>query len=532
MTGRRDADDDREGGRQPGPGSAPRRGASARLKVWLCAGLLTSLVLAVGAGFAWVDHQGARTIAVLHAQLDPALGSVHTLAVAVRSSETQYLGFVVTRNPACLRGSRQEAAHAADQLTALHRDAAALPVLSGTLPTVDAQMRQWLLLAHPADETAAAATPSTEQAQVTNRLMASDSLLTATGTLSAALNTQRNTTWSSSYHDRGVAFVFVEGFAAVLVVLLAILALLLSRRLMNPLADLEQRLRQAAEGTPVGLDRLRRYGWLSGLSAESERLRQRLVAYQGDSRRDREALVQNGPTALGLGKLLTNTGSAGPGVRAHGIVIAAEGTIAGDFVDTVALPDGTTALIQGDISGHGVPAGLLAAQVKSAVLSALRLGHGPQAAVQAAWTVLVNEDERFVTLAIAVLDPFGQSVSWVNAGHEQPFLRRSNGVVERLAATGPLVSSVITPDESSWELCLAPFKVGDLLVMTTDGLTEARTRAGTQLEDGTVEQILSTMASGNPQDAVRGVYAAVERRDIDWQRDDVTVIAAALHDRP
>lgn len=514
---------------------------SGRAAVWWVAGLLAVVVAAVGGGFAWVDREGDRTIGVLRGRLDPALEAVHQFGAAVHGSETAYLGFLVTGDPACLEQSRQEAALAAGRLAVLHKDAAALPVLAAALPAVDTRMHQWLLLTDTAPQAPAggAAGPQSTvagdtgpQAQVAARFTASEGLLAAVRELREGLNVNRDTTWSSAFHDRGVAFVFVEVFAAVLLVVLACLAVLTSRRVMNPLADLEERIRQATEGTPDSSGRAPRSGWLTGLSVESERLRQKLVQYRWDSRRHREALEQSGPTTLGLGKILAATGPPGPGVRAHAVIVAAEGIIAGDFVDILALPDGTTALVQGDISGHGVQAGLLGTQAKTAVLSALRLGHGPQAAVHAAWTVLNGQDERFLTLAITVLDPAAQTVSWVNAGHEEPFLRRARGTVERLAATGPLVNPVIDPAGSPWALQRARFGPGDLLVLTTDGLTEARTLAGAPLADREIEKILHTLSAADPRAAVEGIYLAVEQHDIDWQRDDVTIIAATLDTTP
>ncbi|MEU8762691.1 SpoIIE family protein phosphatase [Streptomyces sp. NPDC048659] len=94
------------------------------------------------------------------------------------------------------------------------------------------------------------------------------------------------------------------------------------------------------------------------------------------------------------------------------------------------LPDGTTVLIQGDVAGHGTHAGLLALQIKSAVVAVLRLDPDPRAAAAAAWAIVAPEDERFTTLVISVLAPRGERLAWLNAGHEIVLLRRADGTVE------------------------------------------------------------------------------------------------------
>ncbi len=106
------------------------------------------------------------------------------------------------------------------------------------------------------------------------------------------------------------------------------------------------------------------------------------------------------------------------------------------------------------------------------------------------------------------------------------------GLVERLESTGPLVSPVITPAENSWALRRSRFHPGDLLVMTTDGLTEARGDKGPRFGERQLEELMHGMSSTEPLAVVRALYLAAERYGIDWQRDDVTVLAAAFEGGP
>jgi serine phosphatase RsbU (regulator of sigma subunit)/CHASE3 domain sensor protein len=510
--------------------------------MWVCAGVLVLLVAGVGAGFAWVNVEGGRTVSTLHDQLDPALDAVRELVAAVRGNESAYLGYLLTGEPTLLAQSQTEAAHVRAAMVTLQSYAGAVPEIRTAMPVLGAEERSWLSVVQPTGQVAGSGSGSgsgssanasakahgmTSSAVAAQITAASQNLLADTQRLGRRLATRRDSTWTRAFHDRGTAFVLVEVFAGVLLALLVGLALLASRRVMSPLAALELRMHQASEGMLESLSTPRR-SWLTGLTLESERLRVLLKEYRWDSRRDREALELEGQTSIGMSQILTRMGMPGPGVDAHGDIVAAHGVIAGDFLDMIGLSDGTTALVLGDISGHGVEAGLIAAQAKSAVVSALRLGYSAQAAVNAAWSVLMYEEERFVTLAVVVINPVEQAVLWVNAGHEPPFLRRADGGVERLDCTGPLVSSLAAVDEVPWALRRTSFRPGDALVLITDGLTEARNEQGQELGDQAVAEILRNLEAVDPPSVVRALYLAAERHGTDWQRDDVTILAAVL----
>ncbi|WP_285543106.1 SpoIIE family protein phosphatase [Streptomyces lavendulae] len=213
---------------------------------------------------------------------------------------------------------------------------------------------------------------------------------------------------------------------------LVLFARLSVTRVLAPAARIEAAPRCAATGavddplTPPPL------GWISRLAHEADRVRAGLSQSRWQARSGHQALAQNGPCATGLNRILTAQDGPGPGIDVHGALVPAEGLLAGDYLDSLALPDGSTAPVLGDVAGHGVPAGLLAVQLKCAVQSALRTGLGPVPAAHAAWRAPAHEDERFSTLLIAVADPDAATLTWLNAGQEQPFLVRPDGSVERL----------------------------------------------------------------------------------------------------
>ncbi|MFE1316297.1 PP2C family protein-serine/threonine phosphatase [Kitasatospora phosalacinea] len=330
-----------------------------------------------------------------------------------------------------------------------------------------------------------------------------------------------DTTADATREGRAVLF-YLLVLCGGLVVLAGLTARQITRRLLAPLAGIEQRLRHDAPALDVPAPAA-----VSRLAHAADALRTRLRTAQRQAHRDHQALVQNGPCVQGLGAILASRHRAGPGVRAHGDLVAAEGLLAGDYLGVIALPDGSTALLLGDVSGHGVEAALLAVQLKCALRGALRTAADPVAAVRAAWHTLDPEDEHFTTLVLARIDPRTGRLSWLNAGHERPFLRRADGTVERLAPTGPLLHPLIEPGPGTWSEHSTPFHPGDLLLLCTDGLTEGRGPGG-EFGEQRVADLLAALPERTPDAAVRALHAEADRFGLDWRRDDVTALAATV----
>ncbi|MFF9498298.1 PP2C family protein-serine/threonine phosphatase [Streptomyces sp. NPDC014656] len=335
------------------------------------------------------------------------------------------------------------------------------------------------------------------------------------------------------WHMHSVMF-YILSLAVSVLVAAVVGAVVLQRRYLAPAGVLAQRLRRAASGDakgagpPSGSSR----SWIGLLSREAEGVRERLVVSQHESRRNREALVQVGPAVQGLHEILVSREEPGPGVVVAGDVRAAEGLIAGDYLGAVRLSDGSTAVFLGDVCGHGVAAGLLAVQLKSVVTVGLRLDTDLDSLVRAVHHALAGE-ECFTTLAVAVLSSERSLLTWVNAGHEEPFLRRADGTLERLEATGPLVHPFLEAPPGNWRTRTVRFDPGDLLVLSTDGLTEGRRDDGEEFGEQRISRVLTTLDDPVPPVAVTALYSAAERFGVDRGRDDMSLLAAAtLRDAP
>ncbi len=152
--------------------------------------------------------------------------------------------------------------------------------------------------------------------------------------------------------------------------------------------------------------------------------------------------------------------------------------IGGDYLDLLGLGPSRIALVLGDVMGKGVPAALLAANLKACLHAQLQAG-------DAAAAELVNRVNRlfwevtpkglFASLFFSILDFERGVLRYVNAGHDYPFLVRSDGSVDDLATGGTLLGLL---ESSTYDEAEIPLGPGDTIVLYSDGVTDRDNAAG------------------------------------------------------
>ncbi len=201
--------------------------------------------------------------------------------------------------------------------------------------------------------------------------------------------------------------------------------------------------------------------------------------------------------------------------------------VGGDVFDVYRLSDRRALVLIADISGKGVDAAVLTAFIKFMVRAIALRQSGPAGILtefNLAFSKAVGNPYLFVSMFVGVLDTTTFSLEYGSAGHDCAFVRRVDGV-ERLAVTGPVLGVMEEPFGSE-TIDLHP---GDMLVLATDGLTEARNRAGKQLlEDGAMELIAH--ASPHAQQLADGLVAEVRARGGNRLRDDLAILTIAVVD--
>ncbi|AMV24889.1 Phosphoserine phosphatase RsbU [Gemmata sp. SH-PL17] len=208
-------------------------------------------------------------------------------------------------------------------------------------------------------------------------------------------------------------------------------------------------------------------------------------------------------------------------------------TVGGDYYDFVPLRDGRIAIVLGDVAGKGVSAALLVAKLSSEVRFCLLTVPDLAQAVGLLNDQMSNSmGDRFVTLAVLVLDPTEHTLTIVNAGHMSPKLYR--------AATDQLIDA-ISLDDTGTPIGAQPgypfgqvtvqLDVGDSLAVYTDGVTDAMNPAGAMFGPEAVDRCLVPDDSALSAAAQRPKYlgerlvnAVRKHANGRAQNDDIAVV--------
>ena len=148
----------------------------------------------------------------------------------------------------------------------------------------------------------------------------------------------------------------------------------------------------------------------------------------------------------------------------------------GDFIDLIPLSEGRWGILVADVSGKGVAAALYMAMVRTLIRTyAFEHESTPAAVMSAANRRILSDtnDDSFVTVFYAVLDPVTGKLQYCNAGHNPPYLFRTQngGAVEELRGTGIPLGML---EDAVWEGGEVTMLPGDRLLAYTDGATDAQ----------------------------------------------------------
>jgi len=169
-------------------------------------------------------------------------------------------------------------------------------------------------------------------------------------------------------------------------------------------------------------------------------------------------------------------------------------TVAGDYYDVFPRPGagasgGTFLIAIADVAGKSIPAAMLMATFQASLRTLSSIpGSLTELAGRMNRYACSNSQNgrRFTTAFIAEYDPASRSLSYINAGHNNPMLRRKSGAIERLAVGGMPLGIL---EDAPYESASVSLESGDWLVIFTDGVVEAENKA----QDEYGEQRLITM---------------------------------------
>ena len=236
--------------------------------------------------------------------------------------------------------------------------------------------------------------------------------------------------------------------------------------------------------------------------------------------------------ALQQSLLLTPSLNSFTGLRIATVYEAAgdEARVGGDFFDSFAIDDRTVAVVVGDVTGKGLAAAAFTAESKFALRTILRECPEPATAL-VRLNKFVNDSRRLdsrresalISLSVAVIDTESGNTEVACGGAEAPMIARlASGAIETVDAGGPLIGMDPDSDYSAVSCRLEP---GDLMIMTTDGITEARSGRSFFGPEG-VAAVLATCDRTDPDHVAASILEGAKTFSSNHIGDDICLIVA------
>lgn len=197
--------------------------------------------------------------------------------------------------------------------------------------------------------------------------------------------------------------------------------------------------------------------------------------------------------------------------------------VAGDFYEFIPVDRKRVGFLVADVTGHGVPAALIASMIKVAMQSVAPCAHDPREVLRGLNRILFRQlHDQFVSAAYLWLDTENRKALYSAAGHP-PLLRWREGKLERIESNGLLFGIIPDPD---YPVCDLSIHSGDRFLLYTDGVTEPENANGDSFGDTGLEQVVRFNQGRSPAELSNEVLSAIRH----WQppsitqQDDITLI--------
>jgi sigma-B regulation protein RsbU (phosphoserine phosphatase) len=195
-------------------------------------------------------------------------------------------------------------------------------------------------------------------------------------------------------------------------------------------------------------------------------------------------------------------------------------SVAGDFYDFIVADDRQAGILIADVSGHGVPAALIASMVKLAATSQRAQAADPSSFLSGMNSALLgNTQNQFVTAAYVHLNSESQELRYSAAGHP-PMLLLRQGNVQEVQENGLMLAAF---DFARYSNAAHRLEQGDRLLLYTDGIVEATDASGKFFGQDGLSDLLRATSRLPPSDAADRIIASVEAWSVS-QDDDLTVL--------
>jgi len=203
--------------------------------------------------------------------------------------------------------------------------------------------------------------------------------------------------------------------------------------------------------------------------------------------------------------------------------------IGGDYFDFFQFRDGTHGLVIADVSGHGVSAGMLMSSLQMAIRTMAPETDSPGEILERINRFYIHNINftTFVTVFLARFDPVSLTLTYINAGHNPPAIRRKrDSAVDWLKPTAPAIGLA---EDFHPRMEVIEFSEGDSLLLYTDGITEVLNLSNEQFGTIRLAALVQQNADRTAPDLVQAVRQAVNAFGGNRPLvDDVTMVALKI----
>ena len=226
--------------------------------------------------------------------------------------------------------------------------------------------------------------------------------------------------------------------------------------------------------------------------------------------------------------LLPNVLPTLPGIDIAAANISSK-QVGGDYYDAIPVAEGNHMIAIGDVSGKGPPAALLMANLQATIRALVPLNIS-----LSDLTCRVNDlmcentgGSKFVTFFWGVLDHKQRTLTYVNAGHNYPYLIHADGTTDRLDRGGMILGILKTT--TPYEEATVSLKPGDILVLFTDGVSEAMNKNSVEYGEARLETVVREHRSSSAQEIIDAIHQDILRHAQGAsQSDDITMMVARV----
>jgi phosphoserine phosphatase RsbU/P len=203
--------------------------------------------------------------------------------------------------------------------------------------------------------------------------------------------------------------------------------------------------------------------------------------------------------------------------------------VGGDYYDFLDMGPGVVGIVLADISGKGMSGALLMANLQANLRSqyAVALDDLPRLLQSVNRLFYENTaDESYATMFFGVYENASRNLRFANCGHIAPMILRTDGSIQRLTSTTTVVGLFLKWESPIEEETLHP---GDLLVICTDGVTEAPNPQAEEYGEVRLAELIRENRYSPVNELLAAVQASVQEFSGATQADDITVIVARCH---